>query len=70
VLVIDHKKRDLVDESINKYNILVQNYTNSMNLENNVRDRKDNVTIAVIDKNMLEKIIPIKKKYPLTTFIL
>lgn len=41
-----------------------------MNLENDIRDRKDNVTIAVIDRNMLDKIPVIKKKYPQTSFIL
>jgi hypothetical protein len=41
-----------------------------MNLENDIRDRKDAVTIAVINKNMIEKIIPIKKKYQQVTFIL
>lgn len=53
-----------------KYNVLVQAYTNSMNLENDIRDRKDNVTLAVIDRNMLDKIPQIKKKYPHAAFIL
>lgn len=68
--MIDKNKREQVDEAVNKYNVLVQAYTNSMNLENDIRDRKDNVTIAVIDRNMLDKIPPIKKKYPQAAFIL
>lgn len=59
-----------MDEAVGKYNVLVQAYTNSMNLENDIRDRKDNVTIAVIDRNMLDKIPSIKKKYPHAAFIL
>jgi hypothetical protein len=70
VLVIDSSKREAVDEAVGKYNVLVQAYTNSMNLENDIRDRKDNVTLAVIDRNMLEKIPSIKKKYPHAAFIL
>lgn len=70
VLVVDNTKRGQVDEAIKKFNVLVQGYTNSMNLENDIRDRKDNVTIAVIDRNMLDKIPAIKKKYPHTAFIL
>lgn len=49
---------------------MVQNYTNALNLENDLRDRKDSVTIAVISKKMIEKIIPLKKKYKQVTFIL
>lgn len=70
MLVIDSSKREQVDEAVNKYNVLVQAYTNSMNLENDIRDRKDNVTLAVIDRNMLDKIPSIKKKYPHAAFIL
>lgn len=70
MLVIDSGKREQVDEAVGKYNVLVQAYTNSMNLENDIRDRKDNVTLAVIDRNMLDKIPQIKKKYPHAAFIL
>lgn len=70
MLVVDNGKRGQVDEAIKKFNVLVQGYTNSMNLENDIRDRKDNVTIAVIDRNMIDKIPEIKKKYPQTAFIL
>ena len=70
VLIIDNNKRLQVDEAVSKYNVLVQAYTNSMNLQNDIRDRKDNVSIAVIDRNMLDKIGPIKKKYPHAAFIL
>jgi len=32
VLIIDNNKRLQVDEAVSKYNVLVQAYTNSMNL--------------------------------------
>ena len=68
--MVDNSKRGQVDEAIKRFNILVQGYTNSMNLENDIRDRKDNVTIAVVDRNMLDKVPAIKKKFPQTAFIL
>ena len=70
MLVIEHSKKDEVKDITQKYNVLVQNYTNALNLENDLRDRKDSVTIAVINKKMIEKIIPLKKKYKQVTFIL
>jgi hypothetical protein len=70
VLVIEHSKKDEVKDITQKYNVLVQNYTNALNLENDLRDRKDSVTIAVINKKMIEKIIPLKQKYKQVTFIL
>lgn len=68
--MVDNSKRSQVDDAIKRFNVLVQGYTNSMNLENDIRDRKDNVTIAVIDRHLLDKIEPIKRKYPQTAFIL
>ena len=56
MLVVDNSKRGQVDEAIKRFNVLVQGYTNSMNLENDIRDRKDNVTIAVVDRHLLDKI--------------
>lgn len=41
-----------------------------MNLENDIRDHKEKVTLAVVDRNMLENIPQIKKKYPQAAFIL
>ncbi len=70
MLVIEHSKKDEVKDITQKYNVLVQNYTNALNLENDLRDRKDSVTIAVINKKMIEKIIPLKQKYKQVTFIL
>ena len=32
VLVVDNSKRTQVDDAIKKFNVLVQGYTNSMNL--------------------------------------
>lgn len=49
---------------------MVQSYTNALNLENDLRDRKDSVTIALISKKMIDKIIPLKKKYKQVSFIL
>lgn len=53
MLVIEHSKKDEVKDITTKYNVLVQNYTNALNLENDLRDRKDSVTIAVINKKMI-----------------
>ena len=60
VLVIEHSKKDEVKDITQKYNVLVQNYTNALNLENDLRDRKNSLTIAVINKKMISKIIPLK----------
>ena len=69
-MIIEHSKKDEVKDITNKYNVLVQNYTNALNLENDLRDRKDSVTIAVINKKMIDKIVPLKQKYKQVTFIL
>jgi 5-methylcytosine-specific restriction endonuclease McrA len=70
VVVAHSSKQDEVDEVVSKYNVLVQAYTNSMNLENDLRDKKDNVTIALVDRNMLPKLPEMKKKFPKVAFIL
>ena len=70
MLVVDNNKRAQLDDVIKRFNILLQGYTNSMNLEDDIRNMKNNVVIAVIDRNMLDKVPMIKKKYPQTAFIL
>jgi hypothetical protein len=70
VVVAHSSKQKEVDDAVSKYNVLVQAYTNSMNLENDLRDKKDNVTIALIDRSMLSKIPEMKKKFPKVAFIL
>lgn len=69
-MVAHSSKQKEVEEVVSKYNVLAQAYTNSMNLENDLRDKKDNVTIAVVDRNMLAKLPEMKKKFPQVAFIL
>ena len=70
MVIVNTNKKPQFDNAITNFNVLFQGYTNATNLETDIRDRKDNVTIAVVDHNMLDKVPALKSKYPHCTFIL
>ena len=70
LLMVPAGKRDDIGDISSKWNFLPQGYTNSMNLDTSIHDRKDNVVIVLVDRAMAQKVPDFKKQYPHVAFVL
>jgi len=53
VLFIDKNMVDKVEDMRRKYNVLAQEYSHAVNLNNSIREKKDKFTIVLVEPNML-----------------
>ena len=69
VLLLDDSKKLSYESITNRYSVLVQYYTNVVNFESQIRDKRANLVVAVVDRKILESIGHIKATYPNIVFI-
>ena len=70
VVVVEKEFTEKVKELLRKFNILIQEYSHAINLDQSIRERKGKVTIVVVKKDMMSDIKKIKEQFPMIIFIL
>lgn len=69
-MFVHEKRLGTFSSLIDKHNVLLQGYKHLINLNQNIREKKDKFTIVVVEPNMLEEIKNIKEQHPKTVFVL